>query len=324
MIRRIGLIAGFAAIVALAAAPAARAQSQGIVTIGTGGVGGVYYPAGRAICRLFNEANKGRGVRCAALSTKGSIFNINALRGKSQEMAVVQSDWQYHGYHGTAKFKKKGPFQALRAVFSLHSEPFTVVARADAGIKRFADLPGKRVNVSNPGSGARGTMIEVMKVMGWRAKTFAEVRQLNTAKQAKALCDNAIDVMVYTVGHPSETIRLATDKCDARLINVTGAKIDTLIKSRPYFSQASIAPGIYKNNTRRVRTFGVSATFVTTAGLPAPLVHDVVEAVFSRLAKFRNLHPALKHLNKNDMVKNALTAPLHPGAVKYYKSVGLM
>lgn len=240
------------------------------------------------------------------------------------QMAVVQSDWQYHGYNGTSKFKKIGAFEDLRSVFSLHSELFTVVARRGAGVKRFKDLAGKRVNVGAPGSGARGTMIEVMRAMGWRASTFSEVMQFDTAAQAKALCDDVIDVIVYTVGHPSKTIRDATDKCDSTLVNVSGSPISALIKARPYFSPASVPAGLYKNNTQKIRTFGVSATLVTTKAMPEKIVFEMVRAVFSNLKKFKNMHPALKYLTNSSMVKYGLTAPLHPGAIKYYKSAGLM
>jgi len=295
-----------------------------IVLMGTGGEGGVCLPAGRAICRLVNDAYAKKGLTCWANLSKGSIANLNALRAKSLHMAIAQSDWQYHAYNGSAKFKKDGPFNDLRAMFSLHAEPFTVVARADAGIKKFTDLMGKRVNVSNPGSGARGTMIEVMKVLGWRARTFSKVMQLDAAAQSKALCAGQIDVMVYTVGHPSETIRDATSRCNTRLVAVSNPGIDSLVKSQPYYATVYIPAGMYKNNTRRIRTFGVGATLVSSLAVPESVVYKVVKAVFANLKKFRTLHPALKSLNAQSMVKDGLSAPLHPGAVKYFKEAGFM
>lgn len=318
LFRAITWAAGVAAVLSLAtAAGAARAAT---VTIGTGGQGGVYFPAGRAICRLVNEAGT---VRCQAVPTQGSVYNVGALRAGKLQLAVVQSDSQYYGYQGEAKFKKDGPFKGMRALFSLHTEPFTVVARADSGVYRFRDLAGKRVNVSNPGSGARATMIQVMQAMGWRGRTFSQVTQLDTDAQAKALCANEIDVMVYTVGHPSATIREATGRCGARLISVDEPEIDKLIKSRAYYSKAWIPAGLYKNNTRRIGTFGVSATVVATARLDTESAYAVVNAVFDNLGKFRTLHPALKTLSDRAMANDGLSAPLHPGAEKYFMEAGL-
>jgi len=145
-----------AVVTAALMAPAAYAEE--FITIGTGGVTGVYYPTGGAICRLVNKGRKEHGVRCSVESTGGSVYNINTIREGELEFGVAQSDWQYHAFNGSSKFEEAGPFENLRAVFSVHPEPFTVVARADSGITNFEDLKGKRVNIGNPGSGQRGTM----------------------------------------------------------------------------------------------------------------------------------------------------------------------
>ena len=173
------------------------------VTIGTGGVTGVYYPTGGSICRLVNKDRASHGVRCTVESTGGSVYNINTIRAGELDLGVAQSDWQYHAYNGTSKFADAGAFTDLRAVFSVHPEPFTVVARADSGIRDLMDLKGKRVNIGNPGSGQRGTMEVLMEALGWDKSTFALASELKSSEQSKALCDNKIDAMVFTVGHPS-------------------------------------------------------------------------------------------------------------------------
>ena len=210
-------IAGVA--VATVMAPAAFAEE--FITIGTGGVTGVYYPTGGAICRLVNKGKKEHGIRCSVESTGGSVYNIKTIRQGELEFGVAQSDWQYHAYNGTSKFEEDGPFEGLRAVFSVHPEPFTVVARADAGISSFEDLKGKRVNIGNPGSGQRGTMDVVLEAMGWTTADFALASELKAAEQSAALCDNQIDAMIYTVGHPSGSIQEASTACDSVLVNVT-------------------------------------------------------------------------------------------------------
>ena len=295
-----------------------------VLNFGTGSEGGVYFPAGKAICSLINAAHAKSGLTCKAAPSGGSIANVEGLRTGRIQLGLVQSDWQFHAYNGTSRFKKKGDFKGLRSLMSLYAEPFTVVARADAGVTRFTDLQGKRVNVSNPGSGARGTMVEVMKALGWRGRTFSKVMQLGTKAQAKALCAGEIDVMVFTVGHPSETIRQATGKCGARLVPVLDKRVDKLVKGHPYYSRVTIPAGMYPNNTRRTRTFGVSATIVTTTLMSNADAGKVVKAVFAQLPKLKNLHPALKTLNAKRMVKDGLTAPLHPGARAYFKAAGMM
>lgn len=249
------------ALAVLATAPVSMAQQQ-FITIGTGGVTGVYYPTGGAICRLVNKGRKEHGIRCSVESTGGSVYNLNTIRAGELDMGVAQSDWQYHSYNGTSKFADAGAFKGLRAVFSVHPEPFTVVARADSGIKHFDDLKGKRVNVGNPGSGQRGTMEVVMEAKGWTMSNFKLASELKSAEQSQALCDNKIDAMVFTVGHPSGSIKEATTSCDSVIVEVSGPVIDKLVKENPYYRHAVIPGGMYKGTDHDVKTFGVGATFV--------------------------------------------------------------
>ncbi|MFD2179294.1 TAXI family TRAP transporter solute-binding subunit [Veronia pacifica] len=300
------------------------AQAGQFITIGTGGVTGVYYPTGGAICRLVNKSKKEHGIRCSVESTGGSIYNINTIRAGELDMGIAQSDWQYHAYNGSSKFEKQGPFKKLRAVFSVHPEPFTVVARADSGIKTFEDLKGKRVNVGNPGSGQRGTIEVLMNEMGWSMSDYKQVSELKAAEQSKALCDNKIDAMVYTVGHPSGAIQEATTACDSKIVTVDNASVSKLVSSNDYYRTATIPGGMYRGNNGDVNTFGVGATFVSSTEVPEEVIYNVVKAVFENFDDFRRLHPAFANLKKEEMVKDGLSAPLHPGAEKYYREVGLI
>ncbi|SIO01733.1 TAXI family TRAP transporter solute-binding subunit [Salinivibrio sp. ES.052] len=303
---------------------AATAQANQFVTIGTGGVTGVYYPTGGAICRLVNKSKDDHGIRCSVESTGGSIYNINTIRAGELDMGIAQSDWQYHAYKGTSKFKDQGEFKDLRAVFSIHPEPFTVVARADADITTFDDLEGKRVNIGNPGSGQRGTIEVLMDEMGWDMDKFGQISELKAAEQSKALCDNKIDAMVYTVGHPSGAIQEATTACDSVLVEVANDAAKQLIEDRDYYRQAIIPGGMYRGNDNDVTTFGVGATFVSSNQVPEDVIYNVVKAVFENFDDFRRLHPAFANLKKEEMVKDGLSAPLHPGAARYYREAGLI
>lgn len=307
-----------------AALTAVPAQANQFVTIGTGGVTGVYYPTGGAICRLVNKTKKEHGIRCSVESTGGSIYNINTIRAGELDMGIAQSDWQFHAYNGSSKFKDQGAYKDLRAVFSVHPEPFTVVARADAGIKTFDDLKGKRVNVGNPGSGQRGTIEVLMAEMGWTMDDFKQVSELKAAEQSKALCDNKIDAMVYTVGHPSGAIQEATTACDSVVVEVNNAASNKLVTDNDYYRTATIPGGMYRGNDGDVQTFGVGATFVSSAEVPEDVIYHVTKAVFENFDDFRRLHPAFANLKKEEMVSDGLSAPLHPGAAKYYKEVGLI
>ena len=297
---------------------------QTFVTIGTGGVTGVYYPTGGAICRLVNKKRKEHGIRCSTESTGGSVFNLNTIRAGDLDMGVAQSDWQYHAYHGSSKFKDKGANKELRAIFSVHPEPFTVVARADSGIRNFSDMKGKRVNVGNPGSGQRGTMEVLMEALGWKMSDFALASELKSSEQSMALCDNKIDAMVFTVGHPSGSIKEATTSCDSVLVNVTGSAVDMLVAENDFYRTATIPGGMYSGNANDTKTFGVGATFVTSTRTPEDVIYQVVKAVFENFDTFRKFHPAFRNLDKRQMIKDGLSAPLHAGAVKYYKEAGLM
>lgn len=297
---------------------------QNYISIGTGGVTGVYYPAGGAICRLVNKDRKTHGIRCAVESTGGSVFNVNTIRAGEMEFGLAQSDIQFNAYNGAGSFKDAGADKDLRAVFSMHPEPLTLVARADSGITKFEDMKGKRVNIGNPGSGQRATMEVVLAAYGWKTSDFSLAAELAPAEQAQALCDNKIDAMAYTVGHPSGAIQEATTACDSVLVNVAGPTIDKVIADNPYYRVATIPGGMYRGNPNDTTTFGVGATFVTSAKVPDATVYALVKAVFDNFDEFKALHPALGHLDPKQMIKDGLSAPLHPGAAKYYKEKGWM
>jgi TRAP transporter TAXI family solute receptor len=301
---------------------AAVAQEEKFITIGTGGQTGVYYVVGQSICGLVNRGQAQHGIRCTAPSTGGSIANINAMRAGDMDMGVAQSDWQYHAYNGTSQFEEQGAFEELRAVFSVHGEPFNVIARADSGIDSFTDLPGKRVNIGNPGSGQRATMDVVMNAMGWTLDDFALAAELQSAEQAAALGDNNVDAIIFTVGHPNGSIQEATTTVDAKLIPVDTPEIATLVEERPYYAWATVPGGMYRGTDEDVTTFGVKATFVAPASVEDDVVYEVVKAVFENFDRFKSLHPAFANLQEEAMVREGLSAPLHEGAARYYRERG--
>jgi TRAP transporter TAXI family solute receptor len=262
-------------------------------------------------------------VRCLVDSTEGSIANLKAVRAGDLSLAVVQSDWQYHAYNGSDRFRDAGPHQALRSLFSLHGEPFTVVARTGAGIGTFDDLKGKRVNIGNPGSGQRATMEVLMQLKGWTGDNFRDLLELPPDEQSQAMCDDRVDTIVYTVGHPNRSVFDATAACDAILVEVTGPDIDQMIEQNPYYVYATIPGGMYRGNPQAVKTFGVKATVVTSTELSDEIAYQIVKSIFEDLDSFRRLHPALSYLEKNQMISDGNSAPLHAGALRYFVESGL-
>ncbi|MEO8527074.1 MAG: TAXI family TRAP transporter solute-binding subunit [Caldimonas sp.] len=308
------------AIVAAIALPLPAAAQQKFVTIGTGGVTGVYYAVGGAICRLVNKDRAKTGIRCSVESTGGSVYNVNAIKGGELDFGMTQSDVQYQAYNGAGSFKEAD--KDLRAVFSVHPEPFTLVARKEAGITKFSDLKGKRVNVGNPGSGTRSAMDELLAAEGMKTSDFALASELKADEHGPALCDNKIDAFFYGVGHPSANIQDPTTTCGAKLVPMVDAAIDGLVAKHPYYAKVSIPGGIYAGNPNPTPTYGVLATMVTSAKVPADTVYIITKAVFENLDEFKKLHPAFANLSAPNMIKDGLSAPIHEGAMRYYKEKG--
>ena len=269
---------------------------------------------------LFRSAKT--GLRCSVESTGGSVYNVNTIKAGELDFGLAQSDVQYQDYHGTASFKQ--PDKDLRAVFSVHPEPFTVVARKEADIRQFTDFKGKRFNVGNPGSGTRSAMEELLKALNMKMSDFSLASELKADEHGPALCDNKIDGFFYGVGHPSANIQDPTTTCGAKLVSLTGPAIDKLVKDHPYYAYATIPGGMYANNPQPTRTYGVLATVVTSSKVPADVVYAITKATFDNLDEFKKLHPAFAHLEAAHMVKDGLSAPLHEGALRYYREKGLM
>jgi uncharacterized protein len=319
---RLLVLPATAALLASAFAVAPAAAQQKFMTIGTGGVTGVYYAAGGAICRLVNKDRAKHGIRCSVESTGGSVFNVNAIKAGELELGVAQSDVQYNAAKGLAQFKDGGAYGDLRAVMSLHPEPFTVLTRKELNSKTFADMKGKKFNVGNPGSGTRASLEELLAAMNWKMSDFALASELKADEHGAALCDGKIDGFFYGVGHPSANIQDPTTSCGAKLASITGPAVEKLVAEKPYYAKASIPAGLYPNNPQATETYGVMATLVSSSKTPPDTVYVVVKAVFDNFEEFKKLHPALANLKPEEMVKNGLSAPLHEGAARYYKEKG--
>lgn len=312
-----------AALAGMTLSSAVQAEEK-FVTIGTGGQTGVYYVAGQSICRFLNRGAADHDIKCNAPASGGGVANVNGIRSGEFNFGIMQSDHQFKAMKGVAPFEKEGAMEGIRAVFSLQSEVFTILARRDANIASFDDLKGKRVNIGNPGSGQRDTLEEIMQVKGWDRSAFALAAELKPAEQASALGDNNIDAMTYFVGHPNGAIQEATTTIDAVLVPVTGAEIDKLLAAKSYYTKADIPGGLYKGNDAPTPSIGGKAVLSTSANASPEMVYQLVKSVFDNIERFKRLHPAFADLKEADMIKVGLSAPLHEGAVRYYKERGWM
>ena len=311
----------------LAGMTTSPAVAQDIV-IATGERASHYYQVGRALCRFLQQNIEGSS--CLALSTKpgdttASVANLNNLRGGAIEFALSQADAQHHAVEKTGPFKfMDGDYSDLRAVLSLHSQQFTLIARADAGIKSIDDLSGARVNIGEPGSEQRQVMTTVMAAMGWSNDSFLYAEELPNNQQSLAFCHDRVQAIAYLATHPDPTVRRVSDLCGAVLVDVSGAAIDDLVAGKSYYSPARVPGGLYAQNSDPISTFGVAATLVSSADVEAETVYSVVQAIFNNFDNFKAIHPLLADLEAGPMAKEGLSAPLHEGALRYYNEKGMM
>lgn len=296
------------------------------IKIGTGGQTGVYYPTGGAICQFMSrgQRNGEHNIDCKVESTGASVFNVNTIRSAPDHMylGIVQSDVQYQAFNGVDQFTAAGPDPNLRVLANLQSEAFTLVARKDANIAIFDDLVGKRMNLGDPGSGNRNTLELLMQEYGWTPETFKLATDLKPAEMAGALCDNKIDAYVYVIGHPNGSLTEATSTCDSIVVPVTGPKVDAFVAKYPFYPPTIVPGGMYKGTDADVPTFGPKATLLVHAELPEEIAYQVTKAVFGNLEELKNIHPALSALTTESMLEGS-TIPYHPGALRYFKEVGL-
>lgn len=308
----------------LAALPM-RAEER-FLTIGSGDITGVYYPVGRIIAGLVNDRRGEHGIRASVESTRGSVFNLNALGAGYLELGLAQSDKQHEAVHGLNEWSAKGPQTGLRSLFSLHHETVNLVAAVDSGIRTLADLKGKRVNLGNPRSGQYQNALDALRAAGLDPASDLRVETSLATEAPQLLQDDRIDAFFCTLGHPSGTLREAvTGKRKVRFVPVAGPGVDKVVAGSGYYIRTRVPVKAHypeAEDAEDVESFAVVATLNAAEGVPEEPVYQVTKAVFENFDAFRQRHPALAGLRKEDML-TGLAAPLHPGALRYYREAGL-
>ena len=293
-----------------------------ILALGTGGVTGLYYPSGGAICRLVNVTRQQHGIRCALRSTLGSVANLQKVVSGELDLGIAEAGQLDNAFYGQGDFAQA--FPELRTLVGLFPEYISVLVRRDSGIQSFSDLKHKRFNIGKIGSSQRLTMDILMTARGWQLDDFAQIEELEPADQADALCNNRIDATLYVVGHPSGAIKEAIRDCDSRLINLGSEDIAALEQQSRHYQALTLRGSLYSAQQNDVLTVGVNATLFTRADLPDDVAYTVVKSLFEQFESFKQLHPAFETLDVENMVNTPLAAPMHPGAKRYFQELGLL
>lgn len=309
------------AVLLLAMLSAGPAGALDFISVGTGPVGGLYYPTGRALCSLVNRQAEVEGLRCSVEATSGSVYNLDALAQGEEDFAIVQSDVQYDAFNGRGRWAGR-PLSRLRAVMSIYPEPVTIVASAESGIAGLDDLKGKRLNIGNPGSGTRATWETLEAALGWNRETLRQAAELRQANVGTSLCEGRIDAFLALTGNPSPLLARTLADCPSHLVDVTGPAIDRLVAERPYYARVTIPAASY-GLPRPVETFGGSATLVTSADLPEHIVHAVTAAALQGIGQLVEAVPPMAGTGPAQLAGGTLTAPLHPGAERAFREHGL-
>ena len=292
------------------------------ITIGTGGVTGTYYLAGKQICKQVNKQKNKTSLRCSVEATNGSINNIKSIKNNELDFGIVQSDVVYHAFNGISKYQNN-KIKNIRSIMAIYPELFTLVTRKDANIDSYKDLKDKRINIGNSGSGNESTALAMFKAVDFNLSDLKLASKLSSVEMPDALIDNKIDGYFYMVGHPTQNILDASRYTNVKLVELKGEKIKKLIDSNPYFTHEYIKGGLYKNNPNNIETFGVKAVLIANTNVDSKTVYNLIKAVFDNFEEFKKSHQAYSNITKESLL-DGLSAPLHEGAKKYYNEIGLL
>lgn len=293
-----------------------------VISIGSGDPAGAYFAVADSICQLLKQSPPQPENQCTVWASRGSLFNVQGVLSGRLQFGIVQSDLHYRATQGAAPFQGDERVGKLRSVFSLHTEAYTVVVRADLGVSEFGRLRGLKFSLGGIGSGTRISSESLLESMGWSNESFDQTRELTPEQQVQAFCNKEIDGFAYVVGHPSEKIQYVAKVCGGALISLPQNVMKSILKHNPYFKRQKIPARLYQSQTEPIDSFGVTATLVASEDTPEDLVFKLVKSVFENLDSVRSSHPSLVAINPKAMTADGLSAPLHPGALKYFRQRG--
>jgi len=328
------LILTLALLVLLGGASAAPAQEMRFFRIGTGGVAGTYYPIGGLIADIISSppgarpCNKGGscgvpGLVAIAQSSNGSVANVDAIKSGELESGFVQSDIAYWAYTGTGIFKDQGKVENLRAIANLYPESIHIVARKGAEIGSVRDLAGKRVSLDEPGS---GTLVDARIILEAFGLSEADIQAeyIKPSPAVAQISDNQLDAYIIVAGYPTGSVAELASSVGADLVPIDGPEVETLLQNYQFFAKDLIPDGTYEG-IGATPTISVGAQWVVDAAVDEELVYGITKALWHDTARqlLDNGHARGKSITLETALEG-VAIPLHPGAERYYREVGLI
>ena len=297
--------------------------------LGTSQSGTFDHHTGRVICRMLNSLTEDLECRVEptddASHADAAVHNLTNVHSGSLDLGIVNSTNQANAVNRSGQYEFLDiRYDNLRSLFSLNSIPFTLIAYQGAGIRSFEDLQGKTVNIGNRGSSQREIMNSLLAAKNWSKNEFRLVEQISASRSqdSMALCHRNVDAIVRVNVHPDSSIQQVVKLCNAKLIPVTGPDIMQFIEQNPAYQSVNIPGGTYASNPSPVATFGVKATLITSEAMDEESVYVIVKTLFENLDRLKRIHPSFALLTPAEMYTDSLTAPLHRGAIKYYREKG--
>ncbi len=286
-----------------------------IYSFGTASINGTYYPFGNAISRLFSKNLK--KLVTVAEPTAGSVANVNLLRKKQIELALIQSDVVWMAYQGNVIFSGN-PFKELRVLASLYSEKVQIVVRDDSGINSLDDLKGKKISVGERDSGSAAGAIQILEAAGLKNNEDYQLVYERFTKATELLSDGYIDAVYYVGGVPADGLLRLSEKTPIKLLEIPEMVINKLTTAYPYYSKERIDNNPYKGHTKPISTLGFKALLVGTTRLPSEEVINILTVIYSNPKILSDHDKVLVELNKNDAIKGVDAVMLHDGAAAFF------
>jgi TRAP transporter TAXI family solute receptor len=313
---------------------AATAQDARFFRIGTGGIGGTYYPIGGIIASAISSPRGSRscdeggscgvqGLVAIAQTSNGSVANVEAVATGRLDSGFVQSDIAYWAYTGTGTFRKKKPLKMIRAIANLYPESVHVVVRKKTGVKSIRDLKGWRVSLDERKSGTLVDARLILKAFGLREGRDLKAQYLNSESAALRLVAGKLDAFIAVAGYPMASVQLAFEKSDAQILPLTGKPIEQLLAKYKFFNRDTIPSGVY-GNAEPIPTISVNALWIVPETADEELIYQITKAIWNK--KSRKLLDEGHSKGKLIQLPTALqgvSVPLHPGARRFYREVNI-
>ena len=314
--------------------PAGQTQEMRFFRIGTGGVAGTYYPIGGLIADIISNppgsrpCNKGGscgvpGLVAIAQSSNGSVANVNAIDAGELESGFVQSDVAYWAYTGTGIFEDQGKVENLRAIANLYPESIHIVARRDAGIATVRDLAGKRVSLDEPGSGTLVDARIILEAFGL-SEADLQAEYIKSSPAVTKIGEGQLDAFFIVAGYPTASVVELSSGAGAGLVPIDGPEVDALLERYQFFARDLIPAGTYEG-IGETETISVGAQWVVGAEVDEALVYGITKALWHDNARMLldDGHAKGRSITLETAL-HGVGVPLHPGAERYYRELGLL